>query len=91
MTSCCIHAIVSGKVQGVFFRDCTQKKATALNITGWVKNLPDNTVELIACGAKQNINEFTKWLWQGSPNSHVRNVEWQEIEPQNHNTFEVRR
>ena len=58
MTNKCINAIISGKVQGVFYREGTRQKAESLNITGWVKNNNDDTVELVACGSEENINNL---------------------------------
>lgn len=74
----CIRAVVSGKVQGVFYRDGTRKKAESLQLTGWVKNCDDGSVELIACGDRDHVIEFTEWLWQGSENAEVANVAWEE-------------
>ena len=51
-----IHAFVSGRVQGVFYRQSTQKKARELNLTGWVRNLPDKHVELMASGELPNVD-----------------------------------
>jgi acylphosphatase len=70
----CIKAVVLGKVQGVFYRNETRKKALSLNITGWVKNNDDGSVELIACGEKENIDKLIDWLWQGPKRANVTNV-----------------
>jgi acylphosphatase len=51
-----LHAIVYGRVQGVFFRDTTRKKAAALGITGTVKNLSDGTVEIFAIGEREKLD-----------------------------------
>lgn len=67
----CIHAMVTGRVQGVFFRDNTQKEAQALNIVGWVRNNPDGTVELTAKGDEGNIDTFIKWLGHGPDMARV--------------------
>lgn len=79
MDNICIHAYVSGRVQGVWFRDTTQKKATELMLTGWVRNLPDGRVEVTACGTKESIDLFLIWLWKGSPLSNVTDVQHEEI------------
>ena len=89
MTTICIKAIVSGKVQGVFFRDSARKKALELQLTGWVKNTMDGNVELVACGEQDHIIEFSDWLWQGSDASEVSNVYWQETELQTFDDFTV--
>ena len=67
----CIHAMVTGRVQGVFFRDNTQKQAKALNIQGWVRNKPDGTVELVAKGDDANIETLITWLHHGPEMARV--------------------
>jgi len=79
MSKICIKAIISGKVQGVFFRDSALKKAQELQLTGWVTNTREGKVELRACGEQDHISELTDWLWQGPPSAEVSNVQWQEI------------
>lgn len=86
----CIKAVVSGKVQGVFFRDTTVKKAHQWQLTGWVKNTSDGNVELIACGEQENIKKFIEWLWQGSAASKVDNVHWEEILWESFDDFIIR-
>lgn len=85
----CIKATVSGKVQDVFFRDSTVKKAKILQLTGWVTNTPDDDVELIACGEQDHIMELTDWLRKGSDASEVNNVHWEEIPLQSFDDFTV--
>lgn len=87
----CIKAIVSGKVQGVFYREGTRKKAVSSNITGWVKNNVDGTVELQACGEKEDIEKFTKWLRKGPLLARVSNVVWSEIPVESFQGFVVLR
>lgn len=91
MTKMCIKAIVSGKVQGVFFRDTTQKKAQILQITGCIKNTADGNVELIACGEQDHIMELTDWLWMGSDAAEVSSVHWEEIPWVSFNSFKIER
>ncbi len=74
----CIHAFISGKVQGVFYRDYTRRQAKSMRLTGWVKNLPDGRVEVIACGLHSVVMDFIEWLGQGSPQAKVSEVKWQE-------------
>tara|TARA_A100001037_G_scaffold72355_1_gene64707 strand:+ start:3255 stop:3527 length:273 start_codon:yes stop_codon:yes gene_type:complete len=73
-----IHVMVSGKVQNVGFRKYTQDKAMELGITGWVKNLFDNAVEIIAEGDIDSLTELTGWLQYGSPLAKVKklSIEW---------------
>jgi acylphosphatase len=69
-----IQALVHGRVQGVFFRAYTRDKAHQVGLVGWVRNNRDGTVECHAQGADQAIEEFIRFLQQGSPSSHVDNV-----------------
>ncbi len=78
MSKICIKAVVSGRVQGVFYRDTARKKAEELQLTGWAKNTKDGHVDLVACGEQDHIVEFTDWLWMGSDTSEVSNVHWEE-------------
>jgi len=70
-----IHAFVSGLVQGVNFRYHTQKRAKELGITGWVRNLEDGRVEVVAEGDKYAIEEFIRFLKKGPPLAKVLNCE----------------
>ena len=85
-----MHCFVSGKVQGVFFRYGTKLKAQKLGLTGWVKNLSDGRVELIACGEKEQVEQLHKWLFKGPIEAHVTNVERKDTALQDHESFESR-
>lgn len=69
------HLFISGRVQGVFFRMHTHKKALALKLTGWVKNLPDGRVEAFAEGDEAVLEELIEWCHQGPPAADVEHVE----------------
>lgn len=70
-----LHCIISGKVQGVWFRAWTQDQANNLNIKGWVRNLADGKVEVLAQGEEKDLEELKKRLLTGSPLSRVEKVE----------------
>ena len=70
----CIHCLVSGRVQGVFYRASTQQQAMRLKLSGWVKNRNDGKVELIACGDVSALQEFETWCWQGPSHAIVSQV-----------------
>ena len=70
----CIRCIVSGKVQGVWFRGSTQQQAVALGITGYARNLADGTVEVLACGQPHALDELKRWLRQGPKLARVEQV-----------------
>lgn len=69
------HIFVSGRVQGVFFRDHTQRWASSLRLTGWVRNLGDGRVEVMAEGDKEQIEILINRLKEGPPLARVDNVE----------------
>lgn len=74
------HIFVSGRVQGVFFRDHTQRWASSLDLTGWVRNLSDGRVEAIAEGEREKIENLINRLNEGPPLSIVEKVDvtWEE-------------
>ncbi len=66
-----IHLLVTGRVQGVCFRYCCRDEAVRLDVTGWVKNLPDGRVEITAEGDRKTIRDFVAWCRHGPPHAHV--------------------
>lgn len=74
MRPSCRHYLVSGRVQGVFFRASAQQAAQRLALTGWVRNLADGRVELVACGEPDKLAALEAWLWQGPPGARVEQV-----------------
>ena len=79
----CTQFLISGRVQGVWFRAATQQQANSLQITGYAKNLPDGRVEVLACGTHDSVAELGGWLWQGSPHSEVKEITIQQRPVQN--------
>jgi acylphosphatase len=71
----CKRCLVSGRVQGVFYRASTAERARALGVTGYAKNLADGRVEVLACGEEAAVKELCGWLWEGSPAAKVEAVE----------------
>ena len=74
-----VSIIVSGKVQGVFYRQSTKELATALGVKGEVRNMPDDTVEIIATGTEEQIERLIKWCWSGPPKASVTDVIVEEL------------
>lgn len=70
-----IHAIIRGDVQGVCFRYEARLLATSLGLTGWVRNLPDGSVETYAEGQASAVDRYLKWLHKGPPIAHVTSVD----------------
>ncbi len=71
----CRRWLVSGRVQGVFFRAATRSQAEALGLTGSARNLVDGRVEVIACGGEAALDTLATWLHQGPPAAEVARVE----------------
>ena len=70
-----VHAFVSGTVQGVNFRLFVRHLASFHRLTGWVKNLGDGRVEVVAEGPEEKLREFLKALERGPPGAEVQDVE----------------
>jgi len=85
----CRRYRVSGHVQGVLYRAGTQQTAQQLGLTGWVRNLADGRVELVACGEPAALVEFEAWLRQGPRHARVENVTVSETPLQTHNGFSI--
>lgn len=83
--------IVSGKVQGVFFRASAKEIAGQLNIKGFVQNLPDGSVYIEAEGEEQSLKQFEAWCKQGPPRAHVTKIDIHEGDVKNFERFEIRR
>jgi acylphosphatase len=85
----CVRCIVSGKVQGVWYRDTTRRKAQSLSLGGHAINLPDGTVEVVACGEQPQVIALQEWLWQGSEYSRVTSVVCEPVETVTFKQFSI--
>jgi acylphosphatase len=74
------HVVVSGDVQGVFFRQETKRQAEAHGVSGWVRNRDDSAVEAVFEGEKQDVKALVEFCRRGPPRATVTNaaVEWAE-------------
>lgn len=79
MNDVSVRITITGKVQGVGFRQATRQKATPLGITGYAKNLANGRVQVKACGDEEAVNRLLQWLHQGPPTAEVSNVEVTEL------------
>ncbi len=70
-----ISIVIKGKVQGVYFRQTTQEKATTLGITGTVRNLPDRNVKIIATGTREKLDVLIAWCRQGPSRAEVSSID----------------
>lgn len=71
----CERCLVSGRVQGVWYRAGTREQARNLGLSGYARNLADGRVEVLACGDPQAVEQLKRWLWEGPPAAQVSGVE----------------
>lgn len=86
-----VHLIITGKVQGVFFRESARKVAEKLHIKGWIQNTPDGNVEAIISGAVKDIDKFVAWCRKGPERAEVKDVQAKQVSQINFTRFEVKR
>jgi acylphosphatase len=70
-----VHALVSGRVQGVFYRAFTREKAIEHSVKGWVRNLVDGRVEAVLEGKKEDVDQLINDLKKGSPSARVDRID----------------
>ena len=82
---------VSGKVQGVFFRQSTKEMANALNLTGEVRNTDDGKVEIFASGEQNEIDHLIRWCRMGPPKAKVEDISVKDVENRSFEKFSIKR
>ena len=85
------HLLITGLVQGVFFRASTEQKAKESGLTGWVRNTDDGAVEVHAEGPENVLNEFIEWCKKGPPKARVDSVKMTKTKPEHFSSFEIMR
>ena len=75
-----LHGFVAGRVQGVFFRVETRRKAIELGLSGWVKNLADGRVEFLISGSDSSLKQMRCWLQQGPRLARVDDLILEQVE-----------
>jgi acylphosphatase len=80
---------ITGRVQGVFFRDSTRERARQLGLTGSARNMPDGSVEVLACGTGEALEQLGLWLQSGPPMAVVSNVESKDVGQQQCRSFTI--
>lgn len=85
------RAIVTGRVQGVFYRDTCERTATALGVRGWVRNRDDGSVEVVAEGARDAVGQLLDWCRSGPPRANVTGVEITDETPRGERSFRIAR
>jgi acylphosphatase len=74
------RCVVSGRVQGVYYRATTAMRARDLGLTGHAQNLPDGRVEVLICGSERAVTELIEWLWIGPTAAKVSHVAAEALE-----------
>ena len=82
--------MISGRVQGVFFRDTARRRAESAGVAGWVRNTPDGTVEAVFEGDPEAVEEMVEFCRRGPGRAEVTAVEVVDEEPEGLSGFEVR-
>ncbi len=90
MTTLSKHILISGLVQGVWFRGSMRREAERLGIKGWVRNLPDGRVEAVVAGNERAVEEILRWCMHGPSGARVEAVEQRETSARSFETFTVR-
>ena len=85
----CARFIVSGRVQGVFFRASARDEARRLGVTGHARNLDDGSVEVVACGEDAALAQLERWLHRGPPHARVASVSRSAVELQSPEHFRI--
>jgi len=75
MNNCCLLARIRGQVQGVSFRYHTQNQAQRLGLDGWVRNMPDGSVEACICGEPEKVRAMRQWLERGPACAAVSDID----------------
>lgn len=91
MTRTRAHVLVSGTVQGVYYRATTRDTAREHGVDGWVRNLDDGRVEAVFEGSEENVEAMVGWCHEGSSAARVEDVEVEYGDPEGIENFEIRR
>ena len=84
-----VHVRIKGLVHGVSFRSSMAQLASDLGVRGWVRNLPDGTVEAFLEGDERKVNRVIDWAKFGPPRARVDKLEVEPATPRNHRDFRI--
>ena len=85
------HVVVTGRVQGVFFRAATRDRAREAGVAGWVRNRPDGAVEAHLEGPVDAVEQIEAWMRDGPPDAAVHDVRTEKVEPTGAASFTIAR
>jgi len=86
-----VRLLIKGKVQGVFYRATAKNVADLTGVKGWVRNLPDNNVEITATASEETLQKFINWCKQGPPKARVDEVIVEELNLEVFKEFKILR
>lgn len=84
------RVLISGRVQGVYFRDTCRRIAIKHGVAGWVRNLPDGRVEAVFEGPEDAVGELVDWAWHGPDLAWVSDVVVRREQPEGLRSFDIR-
>jgi acylphosphatase len=84
-----VRAVVEGRVQGVFYRDSCRREAQRLGVSGWVRNRPDGSVEVVAEGPRERVEDLLTWCRQGPPRASVTGLSVTDEAPAAERSFRI--
>jgi acylphosphatase len=70
-----LHLMITGRVQGVYFRESMRREAQNLGVSGWVRNRIDGSVEAVVQGESADVDSLVRWARHGPDSAHVENVQ----------------
>jgi acylphosphatase len=85
-----VSLMITGTVQGVFYRASAKKVAKELHISGWIKNIKQGAVEAVVSGEDNALQQFIDWCRKGPENAEVEHVQISELPPAKFDGFEIR-
>jgi len=85
-----VRVLISGRVQGVFFRAHAKEKASELGLSGWVRNLDDGRIEAVFKGAKEKVEEMVRWCKKGPATAKVESIKRLKAKEKGIEGFEIR-
>lgn len=84
-----VRLIIKGKVQGVFYRATAKNVADLIGVKGWIRNLPNDNVEITATAAEDVLKKFIAWCKQGPPKARVDEVIVEGLNPEEFKGFKI--
>jgi len=85
-----VRVTVRGRVQGVWYRDTCDRVARSIGVNGWVRNLPDGSVQVVAEGEREFVDGLLEWCQEGPPQANVTEIDIVDEQPTGEREFRIR-